>query len=162
MKLPEAIYCKTKEESRKIREILHKNNFTWSNGNTLLDETNPVTPTENITYTLTYPSHVRFIRGKPTIETPVPAAEVIRQHKSEVESILTPGSMVKAVKENWKTDIYHKGRLVGFTRDGSPVVEDRTGGIGIYDGVEPYNEKEENLKMVKDLMADLGITKEDL
>src|SRR5690606_9951987 len=80
-----------------------------------------------------------------------------------VTEILTPGAIVKASKASLdKYKVYRKGRLVGFMKDGSPVIEFESGALGIFDNVEPYNEKEENIKKVKDLMADLGVMKEDL
>lgn len=158
MKLPEAIYCKTKEESRRIREIMHEQGLTWCDGKPFIDESNPQTPIEDVTY---YPEKgtwgytIDHEGGDTT-----PASEVIRQHKSEVESILTPGTIVKASKTG--SDKYNKGRLVGFMKDGRPVIEFESGALSIFDNIEPYNEKEENIKKVKDLMADLGVMKEDL
>jgi hypothetical protein len=55
-----------------------------------------------------------------------------------------------------------KGLFVGYTSKSKPVVEISDITAIAFDYVEPYNEKEENIKKVKDLMADLGIMKEDL
>lgn len=154
MKLPEAIYCKTKEESRRIREIMHEQGLTWCDGKSYIDEENIQIPIEDVTY---YTERGTWSYYDPEATS---ASEVIRQHKSEVESILTPGAIVKASKAG--SDKYNKGRLVGFMKDGRPVIEFESGALSIFDNIEPYNEKEENIKKVKDLMADLGVMKEDL
>lgn len=157
MKLPEAIYCKTKEESRRIREIMHEQGLTWCDGKPFIDESNPQTPIEDVTY---YPEKgtwgytIDHEGGDTT-----PASEVISQY-SKQEWQPKNGDNVKAFCERWTT--YIVMQFVGYTPVGMPVVVDSEGYVFIVDAVEPYNEKEENIKKVKDLMEELGITKEDL